>query len=84
MYNYWRVSITRTSREYQKCPSYTGIRVIQTHFSRRARFYRPKSVRVITESELLVSELSGHTCSTTVFAFMLRCNKTNCVLLHAL
>ena len=38
-------------RESQKCPSYCGIRVIQAHFSRRARFLRPKSVRVIAESE---------------------------------
>ena len=46
------VSITQTSWEQQKYPIYSGTRVIEMHFSRRARYFRLTSVQVVAESEL--------------------------------
>ena len=49
---YRYVTMTRTGREQQKCPSYSGFRVIETQFSQQAGFRRPIFVRDILDSEL--------------------------------
>ena len=51
-FRYRQASVSQTGREYHKCPRYSGIRVIETQCSRRARFRCSKSVRVIADSKL--------------------------------